>query len=159
MDDLQPALSCLCEMKPHFETFLPFCHESVLSSFQQRRSMHVSAYNVVCDRQFGTRSHQFRFSISFSLYACVCAHVCIHVCQGVITENKGLVVQSETVGFEVRWKMLFCLAEQTQWSHSASPLTAHCPTTTSPQHMHAHTHACTHGCRGLSGIGGERGMK
>lgn len=62
----------------------------------------------------------------------VCMHACIHVCQGVIMENKGLVVQSETVGFEVRWEMLFCLAEQTQWSHSTSPLTAHCPPATNP---------------------------
>lgn len=58
------------------------------------------------------------------MYACVCvcAHMYIHACQGVIMENKGPVVRRETVGFEVRWKMLFCLAEQTQWSHSASPL-------------------------------------
>lgn len=58
-------------------------------------------------------------------------------------ENKALVVQSETVGFEVRWEMLFCLAEQTQWSYSTSPLTAHCPPTTSPPHTHSHMHIHT----------------
>ena len=94
---------------------------------------------------------------------CVCLHVCLRVCQGVIMENKGLVVQSETVGFEVRWEMLFCLAEQTQWSYSASPLTAHCPPTTSPPYTHTHTNTHTHGCRDSVEYewrpAGERGME
>ena len=33
---------------------------------------------------------------------CVCVCVCVRVCWKVITENKGAVVQSETLGFEVR---------------------------------------------------------
>lgn len=67
----------------------------------------------------------------------MCVLMCVHVYQGVIIENKGLLVQSETVGFEVRWEMIFCLAEQAQWSYSTSPLTAHCPPTTGPTHTHS----------------------
>lgn len=71
-------------------------------------------------------------------------------------EHKGLLVWSETVGFEVRWEMIFCLAEQAQWSHSTSPLTAHCPSSTSPSHKHTHTSAHTHTAVVELEPGGER---
>lgn len=88
--------------------------------------------------------------------------MCVCVCEAVIMQYKGLVVQSETVGFEVRWEMLFCLAEQTQCPHSACPLTAHCPpTTTGPPHTRLQgefiaigVEACRRKSDGAEGQGG-----
>lgn len=68
------------------------------------------------------------------------AQKCVYVCQRVIMENKEPLVQSETEGFEVRWKMLFCLAEQTQWCYSGSP--PYC--LLSPLHTHTHIHTRMH---------------
>lgn len=134
-----------------------FLNVTFQNNIQGSHSNNLLLDSLIC--QTPSRVH-----IYISVSVCVCKPVCMHlyacvpmyvyVYQGVIMENKGLLVQSETVGFEVRWEMIFCLAEQAQWSYSTSPLTAHCPTTTSPSHTH------TQGCSGIGEEpGGERAVK